>query len=216
MCYRFWSSLSSHFCTLYCWCSLSSNKDTWKLKHIHIAFSSYFTRVTWSLSISSASAHSYTSFCWLVWIAFHSSGCHISSVRSDGHYPVSFFLSGCLEPLFCHWVPFPCIHMLLLSVSFILMHILWRHNHWDIVSQDVLRLCVVSAFCMSYLVCDAFQDAWCVLSYFGNCHCREASQPETIEVTLSRFFSDTPPLFYFIMMLDLFTWNTFNWCGSWL
>jgi len=44
----------------------SSNKDTWELKCIHIAFSSYFTCVTWSLSISSASAHSYTSFRWLV------------------------------------------------------------------------------------------------------------------------------------------------------
>jgi len=109
-------------------------------------------------------------------------------VRSDGLYPVSFFLSGCLEPLFHHRVPFPCILVLPLSVSFILMHILRRHNYWDIVSHNVLRLCVVSAFCMSYLVCDAFQDAWCVLSYFGNFHCVKASQPETIEVTLSRFF----------------------------
>jgi len=121
-------------------------------------------------------------------MAFHSSGCHTSSVRSDGRYPVSFFLSGCLEPLFRYRVSFPCILVLLLSVSFILMHIPWRHNHWDIVSHDVLRLCVVSAFCMSYLVCDAFQDAWCVLSYFGNFCCIEASQTETIEVTLSRFF----------------------------
>jgi len=44
----------------------SSNKDTWKSKRIHIAFSSYFTRLTRSLSISSASAHSCTSFRWLV------------------------------------------------------------------------------------------------------------------------------------------------------
>jgi len=101
-------------------------------------------------------------------MAFHSSGCHINLVRSDGRYPVSFFLSGCLEPLFHHQVPFPCILVLLLSVSFILMHILRRHNHWDIVSHDVLRLCIVSAFCMSYLVCDAFQDVWCILSYFGD------------------------------------------------
>jgi len=109
-------------------------------------------------------------------------------VRSDGCYPVSFFLSGCLEPLFHRQVPFPCICMLPLSASFILMHIPWRHNHWDIVSHDVLRLCIVSTFCMSYLVCDAFQDAWCVLSYFGNFCCVEASQPEAIEVTLSCFF----------------------------
>jgi len=109
-------------------------------------------------------------------------------VRSDGLYPVSFFLSGCLEPLFHCRVPFPCIRMLPLSVSFILMHILRRHNHWDIVSHDVLCLCVVSAFCMSYLVCDAFQDAWCVLFYFGNFRCVEALHPETIKVTLSRFF----------------------------
>jgi len=121
-------------------------------------------------------------------MAFHSSGCHISSVRSDGLYPVSFFLSGCLEPLFRRRVTFPCICMLPLSVSFILMHILQRHNHRYIVSHDVLRLCVISTFCMSYLVCDAFQDVWCVLSYFGNFHCMEASHPETIEVTLPRFF----------------------------
>jgi len=121
-------------------------------------------------------------------MAFHSSGCHISSVRLDGRYPVSFFLSGCLEPLFRHRVPFPCILVLPLSVSFILMHILRRHNYWDIVSHDVLRFCIVSVFCMSYLVCDVFQDAWCILSYFGNFRCMEASQPETIEVTLSRFF----------------------------
>ena len=44
----------------------SSNNDTWKLKRIHIAFGSYFTCVTRSLSISSVSAHSYTSFRWLV------------------------------------------------------------------------------------------------------------------------------------------------------
>jgi len=44
----------------------SSNKDTWKSKRIHIAFSSYFTCITQSLSLSSASAHSYTSFRWLV------------------------------------------------------------------------------------------------------------------------------------------------------
>jgi len=113
---------------------------------------------------------------------------HISLVRLDGRYPVSFFLSGCLEPLFRCWVPFPCICMLPLSVSFILMHIPWRHNHWYIVSHDVLRLCIISAFCMSYLVCDAFQDVWCVLSYFNNFHCVEASHPETIEVTLSHFF----------------------------
>jgi len=135
------------------------------------------------------SAHSsYTSLCWLVWTAFHSSGCHISSVRSDGLYPDSFFLSGCLEPLFHCWVPFPCIHLLLLSVSFILMHIPQSHNHRYTVSHDVLRLCVVSIFCMSYLVCDAFQDAWCVLSYFGNFHCVDVSHSETIEVTLPHLF----------------------------
>jgi len=121
-------------------------------------------------------------------MAFHSSGCHISSVRSAGLYPVSFFLSGCLEPLFCRQVTFPCICMLPLSVSFILMHILRRHNHWDIISHNVLHLCVISAFCMSYLVCDVFQDAWCVLCYFGNFCCMKALQPETIEVTLSCFF----------------------------
>jgi len=186
----------------------SSNKDTWKSKCIHIALG-----LCHFLQHLRILAHHFAD---LFRTAFHSSGCHISLVRLDGLYLVSFFLSGCLESLFHHWVSFPCILVLPLSVSFILIHIPQRHNHWDIVSQDVLRLCVVSAFCMSYLVCDAFQDAWCVLSYFGNCHCREASQPETIEVTLSRFFSDTPPLFYFIMMLDLFTWNTFNWCGSWL
>jgi len=109
-------------------------------------------------------------------------------VRSDGLYPVSFVLSDCLEPLFRGRVPFPCTCMLPLSVSFILMHIPRRHNHWYIVSHDVLRLGVVSIFCMSYLVCDAFQDVWCVLSYFGNFRCMEVSHPETIEVTLPCFF----------------------------
>jgi len=80
-------------------------------------------------------------------------------------------------------VPFPCIRLLPLSVSFILMHIPQRHNHRYTVSHNVLRLCVVSVFCMSYLVCDVFQDVWCVLSYFGNFHCVKASHPETIEVT---------------------------------
>jgi len=44
----------------------SSNKETWESKRIHIAFSSYFSHVTRSLSLSSASVHSYTSFRWLV------------------------------------------------------------------------------------------------------------------------------------------------------
>jgi len=49
-------------------------------------------------------------------------------------------------------------HCLLpLSVSFILMHILQSHR--CTVSHNVLCLCVISVFCMSYLVCDAFQDA---------------------------------------------------------
>jgi len=81
----------------------------------------------------------------------------------------------------------PC-QSLPLSVSFILMHIPWRHNHWDILSHNVLHLSIVSTFCMSYLVCDAFQDAWCVLSYFGNFHCVKTSHPETIEVIFPCFF----------------------------
>jgi len=78
--------------------------------------------------------------------------------------------------------------MLPLSVSFILMHIPRRHNHWYIVSHNVLHPCIVSVFCMSYLVCDAFQDAWHVLSYFGNFRCVDVSHPETIEITLPCLF----------------------------
>jgi len=121
-------------------------------------------------------------------MAFHSSGCHISSVRSDGLYPVSFFLSGCLEPLFHRRVPFSCICLLPLSVSFIQMHIPQSHNHRYTVSHNVLRLCIVSVFCMSYLVCDAFHDMWCVLSYFGSFRCVDVLHPETIKVTLSHLF----------------------------
>ncbi len=109
-------------------------------------------------------------------------------MRSDGLYPDSFFLSGCLEPLFRPRVPLPCICLLPLSVSFILRHIPQSHNHSYIVSHNVLRLCVVCIFCMSYLVCNAFQDAWCVLSYFGTFRCVDASHSETIEVELPHLF----------------------------
>jgi len=164
----------------------SSNKDTWKLKRIHIAFGSYFTCITQSLSFSSAILTHH--FADLFQTAFHSSGFHISSVRSDGLYLDSFFLSGCLEPLFHCRVTFPCIRMLPLSVSFILMHIPQSHNHRYTVSHDVLHLCVISVFCMSYLVCDVFQDAWWVLSYFGNFCCADASHSETIKATLPHLF----------------------------
>ena len=136
-------------------------------------------------------------------------------MRSDGLYPDSFFLSGCLEPLFLRWVPFPCIRLLLLSVSFVLMHILQSHNHRYTVSHDVLHLCIVSVFCMSYLVCDAFQDAWCVLSYFGNFHCMDVSHSKTIKLKLPHFWCTASILFHYDDD-GPFHWNTFNWCGSWL
>ena len=206
----------------------SSNNDTCKLKCIHITFGSYFTCVTRSLLISSVSAHSYTSFRWLVSNGFPFF--RLSYQLSEVGWSLSgfFLLIWLSRTTISPPSTISCILVLPLSVSFILVHILWRHNHWDIVSHNVLRLCVVSAFCMSYLVCDAFQDVWCVvrlaalltiyspswqkrhlfcyqtfwcsgyawgsgcltcvLSYFGNFHCVEASQPETIEVTLSRFF----------------------------
>ena len=148
--------------------------------------------------------------------AFHSFDCHIGSVRSDGLYPDSFFLSGCLEPLFRPQVPLPCIHLLPLSVSFILRHIPQSHNHSYIVSHDVLRLCVVCVFCMSYLVCDVFQDAWCVLSYFWQFSLHGCVALRNHQSKTSSFSFWCTASIYFIMMIGLFTWNTFKWCGSWL
>jgi len=100
---RHWVLISA-FCTVGV-AFFRSNKDTWKLKRILIAFSSYFTCITRSLSISSAFAHSYT-FRWLVSNSFPFFTDRLSYQLSEvgwslsGFFLLIFrFLSSYLQPL---------------------------------------------------------------------------------------------------------------------